>query len=37
MPGEAVSHPEMLILPVLTLGMAELGYVMRMTRASTVK
>ena len=38
MPGEGLwDHPEMLILPVLTLGMAELGYVMRMTRASVVE
>jgi len=38
MPGEGLlDHPEMLVLPVLTLGMAELGYVMRMTRASVVE
>jgi peptide/nickel transport system permease protein len=38
MPGEVLlDHPEMLVLPVLTLSMAELGYVIRMTRASVVE
>ena len=38
MPGERLlDHPEMLLLPVLTLSMVELGYVIRMTRASVVE
>ncbi len=38
MPGEGLlDHPEMLILPVLTLTMVELGYVIRMTRTSVVE
>ena len=30
-------HPEQLILPVLTLGLIELGYLLRITRASMVE
>ena len=30
-------HPEMLILPLLTLTLIELGYVLRITRASMVE
>ena len=38
MPGETVlSQPRMMILPVLTLMTAEVGYVARMTRASIVE
>ena len=31
------SNPQMLILPVLTLTLVELGYVLRITRASMVE
>lgn len=36
--GDAIfSNPEMLVLPVLTLTLIELGYVLRITRASMVE
>lgn len=35
--GALFERPEMLVLPVLTLTLAELGYVLRITRASMVE